>query len=439
MKLLNFIACCLVLCLPASIPSRSEGASADDKSSPASPEPGIDHGFVTRQGNKLFLNGKEFRAIGVNIPHLHAAYFGTWHHDAQIYGSDEKARQAIIDAIVDAEKSGAAFIRFFADPGYPVDTDKLYIKDPAGYWQLMDELFALCHKHHLRLVPSLSAVGFWHSYCQEPTQAILDPASKTSRLTRKYITEFVTRYKDDPTILMWELQNESMLAADVDFKGSRLMPAALFSPDQQPVRTVATREDSLTWDMVLRIYREQAAFIKSLDPNHMVESGDAGVRIECASRRETFPNFKYRPDSWKEYLADTIASQPDPLDLYSLHWGGSYRPIGEVERTVDKSWRDKPFMDVYREMIRAVRASGKPVYIGELSQQKPGYPDDPHAVWTRAFIDMMEAEGGSLASLWVWHFPWQPKLTVSGETQPELMARIAAFNLTYAQMRGKSH
>ena len=414
--------------------SGSHKALATEETGTPKPQAGIDHGFVTRQGAKLFLNGKEYRAIGVNIPNLPQSYFGTWHHNKQIYGSDEKARQAMVDAIEDAQKSGVAFIRFFADPGYPIDAEKLYTKDPAQYWTLMDELFALCRAHHLRLVPSLGAVSYWHQYCQEPTQAILDPKSKTFAMTRKYITEFVTRYKDDPTVLMWELENESMLVADVDRKGGKLLPAGLFPPEWSPVRTQAAREDSLTWDMLLRIYRDQTSFIKTLDPNHMVESGDAGVRIECKSRRDTFPNFKYKSDTWDEYLADTLASQPDPLDLYSFHWSGSDKPIGAIERAIGPTWKDKSFMEVYRQMIRTVRASGKPVYIGEISQQQPGFKDDPQTVWLRQFFDMMDSEGASLASVWVWHFPWQPDLTASSATQPELARRIAEFNRKYAQL-----
>jgi hypothetical protein len=434
MKRASLLVLGVVAFLLVAAGGRLQSACAMDPAGTPVPRAGIAHGFVTRHGDKLFLNGKEFRAIGVNIPNLSQVYLGTWFHVRQIYGTPEQGRQAILDAVIDAEKSHAAFIRFFADPGYPVDTEKLYIRDHARYWQFMDQLFALCRQHHLRVVPSLGAVKFWDAYCQEPAQAALDLNSKTSRMTRKYVTEFVTRYKDDPTVLMWELENESMLAADVDMKGQKLFPPALFPPGSPPVRAVAQREDSLTWDMVLRLYRQEATLIKTLDPNHLVESGDAGVRVESASRRETFPNFKYRPDTWGEFLADSLASQPDPLDLYSFHWGGSDRPIGEIERTADKSWKDKTFIEVYRQMIRAVHAAGKPVYIGEFSQLQPGFKDDPQAVWARAFIDMMEAEGGNLASVWVWHFPWQPDLTVSSATQPELVKRIAEFNRKYAQL-----
>jgi len=97
------------------------------------------HNFVTRNGNKLMLNGREYRAIGVNMPNLHLAYFGTWHHSIEKYGSQKKAKKAMITGVKDASANGFKFIRFFANPGYPKSIDLLYAKNPARYWKLMDE------------------------------------------------------------------------------------------------------------------------------------------------------------------------------------------------------------------------------------------------------------------------------------------------------------
>lgn len=175
-------------------------------------------GFVTRRGNQLYLNGQPYRAIGVNVPNLHQSFLGTWHHDLQIYRSTAEAKSAMIRAVESASRSGFAFIRFFATPGYPSDIDKLYMKDRQAYWEGMDELFMLCRKNNIRLIPSLGciigAAGF-SAYFEEPLRAIFDRNSNSRRALDEYIREFVTRYKDSPVILMWELQNESMLSADV--------------------------------------------------------------------------------------------------------------------------------------------------------------------------------------------------------------------------------
>ena len=379
--------------------------------------------FVVRVDSALQLGGKEYRAIGVNIPHLHQAYLGTWLHIPEIYGTPEKARKAILDALDDAQKSGIAFIRFFAAPGYPRDIDLLYARQPDEYWKQMDELFAQCRKRGLKLVPSLQTLRGWHLYCEEPAQAILDRNSKTARRTQQYIREFVSRYQADPTVLLWELENEAMLAADVDMTGRDL--PAVYAPGVN-ARTRGIREDSLTWEMTLRLYREHAAMIRQLDTNHLVTSGDAAVRVECTSRRETFPDFKYRNDTLREWLANNLASQPEPLAVFSFHYYGSDRYAEPWS-----AWKLSA-NELLRSVARTVHAARMPLFIGELGQSEPEFKADAGAGWTRAAIDLLEAERVSLAALWVWHFPWQPELTVNSASHPKLAQRIREFNRRYA-------
>lgn len=383
-------------------------------------------GFVTADGPRLLLDGQEYRAIGVNLPHLHTAYNGTWHHNAEKYGTPEKARQAVIDAILDAERSKVAFIRFFANPGYPIDIDKLFTRDNEEYWQQFDEVVELCRAHNLKLVPSLNMMSTWHWYFNEPRQALLDPGSKTYKASYDYIRQLVTRYKDDPIILMWELANEAMLGCDVDTEGQPGMSAGLYSPGAE-ARTVQTREDSFTWDLLLRVYKEQTTFIKELDPNHLVTSGDASVRAECTSRRETFPNFKYRSDTYREWIANNLASQPEPLEVASYHIYG-----GPSDTTSWDGAFKLPPLEFYKGLIRATHAARVPVFIGEFGQHNPSFLEDPEASFTRALIDLFEQEEVSLSALWVWHFNWQPDLTVSSATHPLLTERIAEFNRKYA-------
>lgn len=381
-------------------------------------------GFVEAKGPDLVLNGREYRAVGVNMPALHQTYLGTWFHNEQIYGSAEKAKAATIAGVEDASRSGFAFIRFFAGPGYPIESARLYEKDPDAYWRGMDEIFDLCRGLGLRVIPCLNVTG-WNNRVGEHRRAILDPSSKTWAANRRYVEEFVTRYKDDPIVLMWELENELLLAADVDMKGRRQPPRAVY-PKGAVVRETGEREDSLTWDMVQRIYREQTAFIQSLDPNHLVTSGDAGVRPEATSRRETFPDFRYRDDAWREHLANQLASQPEPLDVFSLH---HYGPEATGPKTVDLS-----SLEQARLSARAVRAARVPLFIGELGQNVPSHKDDPEAAWLREYLDMAEEEGISLVALWVWHFPWQPEMTLESRSHPKLIERVRAFNRRHAGM-----
>lgn len=375
-------------------------------------------GFVSARGPDLVLNGREYRAVGVNVPHLHQIYLGTWLHLGSIYGTPEKARAAAVSAVEDAARSGFAFIRFFAGPGYPIEAARLYEKDPEAYWRGMDELFAICRRSGLRLVPCLGVAG-QNARFGEPRQAILDPSSKTWNANRRHVEAFVSRYKDDPTVLIWELENELMLAADVDRNGQAMAARSVY-PEGAVVREVGQPEDSLTWAMIQRIYREQSAFIQAIDPNHLVTSGDAGVRPEATSRRETFPQFRFRADTWREHLANELAAQPEPLGVVSLH----HYNAAETGPTV----ADLSPIDRARLTARAVRAARVPLFIGELGQTSPSFRSDPEAGWARAYLDMAEEERISLVALWVWHFPWQPELTIDGRSHPKLIDRVRAFH-----------
>ncbi|MHB0960002.1 MAG: cellulase family glycosylhydrolase [Pirellulaceae bacterium] len=387
-------------------------------------------GFVTRQGHTLNLDGREYRAIGVNMPDLHQTYFGTWFHLAQIYGTPEKARQAMVTGIEDAGRSGLTFIRFFASPGYPRDQAMLYDRDPERYWTLMDELFSHCRQHHLKLVPSLGTIPGPYLHFGETGRAILDPQSRTNAWVRQYVREFVTRYKDDPTVLMWELVNEGMLHADVEMEGRKLLPAGVYPPGTIHVRENGNLEDSLNWADYLLLYREHTAFIKSLDPNHLVTSGDAHVRPECTSRRETFPQFKFRPDTWREWLANNLASQPEPLEVFSVHFYGN-----DVPDQAQVPWNGMTVIDTMRRVVRCVHASESPIFIGELGAS-PHNQADPTGRWLCECIDAMEAENVSLMALWAWHFPWQPHCTMTSTTYPEVVKRAARFNREHAATTG---
>lgn len=393
-------------------------------------------GVIRPSGHKLMLEGKEYRAIGVNMPHLSWAWSGTWvlidGNGAEevgevVYHSKAEAKEAIRTGIKEAAASGAEFIRYFASPGFPREIAALYARDEAAYWKSMDELLALCRAHGLRVVPSLYPAFFgWHLYFGEPGSALADPQSKTYKAVMSYMRQFVTRYKEDPVILMWELSNEILLESDVDKKGHEAFPPYVYAPHTTEYAETWSRADSLTWDMIQRIYKDQTGLIKSLDPTRAVTSGDAYARPECTSRRETFPDFELKPDTFREWLANNLMGQCEPLDVFSIHVYG--RP-GESDPT--QPW-GLSSLEQMRSMIQAAHAARMPVFIGELGQEDPSFQDDSEAKWTRAAIDVAEEEGVSLIALWVWHFPWQPDRTLSAETHPKLVERMREFNERYA-------
>jgi endo-1,4-beta-mannosidase len=51
---------------------------------------------------------------------------------------------------------------------------------------------------------------------------MIDPASQTYRAMHDYLREVVLRYRDDPTVLAWEIGNEMYLMADLECTGHDL-------------------------------------------------------------------------------------------------------------------------------------------------------------------------------------------------------------------------
>jgi hypothetical protein len=383
-------------------------------------------GFAEIEGRRLLFDGREYRAVGVNMPNLSQGYLGTWFHWQEIHGTREAMREAIVAGVREAAECEIAFIRFFANPGYPKDTAELYLRDRDAYWRGMDELFQLCAEHDIRLVPCLSSVIRWHSLYREPLRAITDPESQTHKAAYAYIREFVSRYRDDPTVLMWELDNEAFLRADVDLDGFPALPAGVYPDGAENVRTTYTRADSLRFEDLVQVYRDMTTFIKDLDPNHPVTSGDAGVREESMSRRLTFPDFRYRADTLREHLANLLLSQPLPLDVFSIHSYGNGQEV--LTERLDP-------LEYLRARVQAFHAARAPVFIGELGQEAPAFQSDPSAEWTCRAIDLLEEEEVSLIAVWVWHFPWQDKdhNIPSAAAQPRLVERIRSFNRRYAR------
>ena len=373
--------------------------------------------FVSVRDGRLCLNGREYRAAGVNIPNLSQSYMGTWHHDTQIYRTTAKARQAMIAALDDLAKHNIPFIRFFAGVGYPVDAQKLYMKDREEFWRQMDELFGLCRERNIRLIPSLSIFATWAGYHGEYKNAILDPTSKTYASTYGYVREFVTRCRDDPVVLLWELHNEIFLHADLNHTGRKPKFAALYPPGTRGHRLEPTTiEDYYTTEMLTRVCADMTRFIKSIDPNHLVTTGDAHPRDCSKSLRENWPKHVWTFDTIEEHCDSLLLQQARPLDVISLHVYGNFGTRYKVDNL--------PIVDYARGMIRAAHADKRPVLVGEFGQGRKRFlKDDPGAEWFLKCFDMFGAEGVSLVTLWTVHFPWQKK----DFNIPDCAARPAVF------------
>jgi mannan endo-1,4-beta-mannosidase len=384
-------------------------------------------GFVGRDGARLVLDGREYRAIGMNTPDLFASYAGIFFHLRECFGTEAAARHAMTTAVEEAGRHRIAFLRFYASGFWPKDM-KLYFDSPDRYWARMDELMQLCRKNRVRLVPSVFFhVYLWPLLCDEDYRAIADPKSKTYAAMHKYATELVSRYKNDPNILAWELGNEIFLSADLNMEGR---PAVDPHPRLAPsARTNLTQRDSLTTATILKFYADMTAHIRRIDPNHMVTSGDAGPRTTSVSLRKNFPVAVWTQDTPRENLASLFHSQPEPLAPVSIHHYGSLTQQDPAENLGAAT-----SLEALRMRVRAVHAAQSPVFVGELGNTEPKLRDDHAAGYILAVLDVLESERASLCAIWAWHLRLGNEHNVTAATHPELVRRIGEFNRKHAAL-----
>jgi mannan endo-1,4-beta-mannosidase len=249
-----------LLSAPAAV-SAADGASATS--------------FIKTSGTNFTLDGRPFFVTGVNNHYLP-------------YGSQAEVTRVLDDAVA----MGANVVRTFLQPvvgsldgsiatiwNWRLEADAsdlavkgtylLYwnpsqngmaINDGANGMQKIDFLIAEAGKRRLRLI--IAFLDFWAYtggaqqmrawYGSQDKSGFFFRDPRTKRDYKAWVTHVVHRvnpltglaYRNDPTIMAWELMNEGNARPD----GLRLAWTA-----------------------------EMSAYVKSLDPNHLVSSGHANV------------------------------------------------------------------------------------------------------------------------------------------------------------------
>ena len=226
-------------------------------------EPPAAAAFVRVEGDHFAVGDKRFAFVGANLQIMHG----------------ERVQSRYKDTLGAAAADGLGVARVWAFGEGPADASawyrahELFRAGPEGFiedaYRHLDRVIAEAAAKHLRLVVTLS--NNWSDYGGVPMYLRWaglpegtgpdDPAREAfysddkvrgffrqgvARLLERTNSATGVRYVDDPTILSWELMNESS------------------------VLTSAGAEARRAWLV------EMARFIKARDPHHLVASGVAG-------------------------------------------------------------------------------------------------------------------------------------------------------------------
>lgn len=323
--------------------------------------------FVTvdRANARFLLAGKPFYFAATN------AYYLAQEH---AYGS-----AVTTDALDAAQAAGCRVVRTIGyDDGYQVSgtnaQDPAIIQFSPGVYhesgfKAMDFVIAEAAKRQIHLIVTL--VNNWNEFggMQQYVawagltdhDAFFTDAN-VKQLYKNYIRDFVSRvntitgvaYRDDPTILSWELANEARCSSDPG----------------------ASRGVLASW------YEEMATYLKSLDPNHLVGTGEEGNDVSSLGYSS------YSSGGWLD--GTTGSSFRAHVALPAIDWG----TVHVYPDTAGMTNAQQDGATWIRDHVRIAQAAGKPLVVGEY-----GLQTSPHSIYA-SWLDVVETSGAAGASLW---------------------------------------
>ena len=317
----------------------------------------VSTGFVTRRGSKLELDGKPFEFAGTNNYYL--GYKSSTMAD-NVLSDAQAARFDVVrtwgfqdfqnpdgSGSVQSSFEGVWYQAWDAAAGHPM------INDGANGLQKLDHVIAAAAARNIKLI--IPFVNNWNSFggmdqyvrwAGGSTHAQFYTDPKIQGWFKTYISTLLNRtnsitgvkYKDDPTIMSWELANEP-----------RCTSAGVY-PDGTCDTTTITN-----WASTM------STFIKTIDTHHLLAVGDEGAF--CRAPADWTLTQKYGASGYGPGLGedckdgiDTIALTALPnIDMMSMHL---YPDNWKESVAWGNGW--------ITEHAAAAKKLGKPVYLGEF-------------------------------------------------------------------------
>lgn len=228
----------------------------------------------------------------------------------------------------------------------------------ANGLQNFDQIVASAKANGLRLIVALT--NNWSDYggMDVYVKQILGSANHDLFYTnaqviaafKNYVKTFVGRYVNEPTIMAWELSNEPRCAG-----------------------STGTTTGTCTTATVTNWISEISAYIKSIDPNHLVAVGDEGFFNEPGN-----PSYPYQGGEGIDFNVNLNISTIDfgTFHLYPESWGQSSNPSSSAwgsqwisDHATSQKSANKPVImeefgvtsdqtDVYKAWFSTVLSSG---------------------------------------------------------------------------------
>jgi hypothetical protein len=336
----------------------------------------IESQFLTRDGSRLLLNGEEFRAIGAN----HADLIWSFIDNNFIAENGTKV-------IEDAAKWEIKILRYSAIGCGPSARPfiELWKNDSDEFWLRYDNLVGIASRLNVYLLPCLVWTtnlcepfayiahfnGTDYNQTLEEIQELFDIDSNTSKLFRDFTAQFVEHYKDNSTILMWEVGNELDLTCN--------------NPNRP--------NEGYTTVSTLRAFLSNTTeHIRSLDPHKRpVSSGMAKI-----------PHV-YKELNLTDMISEFIGFYNDTsVDVISIHTyqNDDETLYGRTDSTTTYNVTEETYINSLFDA--SISRLGKPMIIGEFGDD---LEERPQSTFNVQVLETALQVNISLSLIWEWRVP----------------------------------
>jgi len=354
--------------------------------------------FITRKGNKLYDGDKEFRFMGANMPGLVLPYDWTLYLPERLHLPTPWEQE---DGFKTLDQMNLRVVRTWNLPIRRPDEEPKswhYVLGPGQFneeaFKCVDHLFALANQYNVRVVFDLTAeygdyLGGISQYAahrgRKRAEFYTDPQVKEDyKATIRYVlnrTNTVTgvRYCDDKAVLAWQFGNEMHSAPDA-------------------------------W------LSEMAAYIKSLDKNHLVAETrhrpgqplliDPNIDLLT---RHLYGNYPGVEGGWIGAIRKEIAKLKGERPLF----------IGEFGPYIDgKMFTHENVVDKLREFLDYVQS--EPAIPGALIWSMYFHHQNGGFYWHQIM---------TYPAVWSYHWPGFPSADAQREIGIMQAMREAAFKI----------
>ncbi len=348
---------------------------------------------------KFYMNGEPYYEISFNkfdlAYQISAEYFGYY----SSYPSAQYTIAAAEEALSQLHDAGFKTIRVFCSAG---GSDALQTEESkAKYYAVFDKMFDLCEKYDIKVVVCMGLpsetfleqfnVGsasspIWVSTGDTVLDLVSDPNCASRQCLYNYIDEFIGRYKNRRSVLMWEIVNEGNLEADIGC-------------------TTGTPTYSLL--QLGAFYADCVARIKSVDPVHLVTGGDSILRsaqwhlLQGTLAGSSSSNWTI--DTYQDRLK-ALWTINKSLDVVSEHsYGVGYS--AEAGRYYDSS--NRLVYLTFSQIMKEVKRIGKVFYNGEtggvINASTTDVTNPAIAPAQSRYLDTIIDAGVQLTHWWAFH------------------------------------